>query len=174
MRVHGTIIKMLRMITFLFGALVAVVVLIGLSFYAVSEYENRDYADDYFSFMNYGGVLDTRKWHNKTFGCTYAIVSLVDAAPSNPPNEWIDSSLWHQTPLQFKEDVKYGQCRNLICECEYDLSPDAYQRLMRALSEPGSFYYLGWRQPPVDALYQDVILVYSSTEKIAAKVRFGD
>jgi hypothetical protein len=178
MRVHGMIIKLLRMITFLFGALVGVVVLIGLALYAVSEYQNRHYADDYFSFMNYDEILETRKWHDIdiVLGCTYAIVSLVDASPSNPPNEWIDTSLWNKTPLQFKEEVKsgQGQCRNLICECEYDLSPEAYQRLMRALSEPGSFYYLGWKPPPLDDLYQDVILVYSPTERIAARVRFGD
>ncbi|MCU7797488.1 MAG: hypothetical protein KZQ75_10190 [Candidatus Thiodiazotropha sp. (ex Myrtea spinifera)] len=162
------------MIIRLFGVLVVLVVLIGLAIYVVFGYQERYYADDYFSFIDHDGVLESRKWHNKTFGCTYAIVSIVDAAKTNPPIEWIDSSLWHQTPLLFKEERKAGQCRNLICECEYDLTPDTYQRLTRALSEPGSFYYLGWRQPPHDPLYQGSILVYSSAQKIAAKVRFGD
>jgi hypothetical protein len=162
------------MIIRLFRALVVLVVLMGLAIYAFFVYQERYYADDYFSFIDHDGVLESRKWHSEVFGCTYAVVSFVDAAQTNPPIEWIDSSLWHQTPLRFKEEGKAGQCRNLICECEGNLTPDTYQRLMRALREPGSFYYLGGKQPPHDPLFQDSILVYSSPQKIAAVVRFGD
>ena len=158
----------------IFLSSVILIILFGFGIYVTLEYQDRNFAARTFHFMTYESVLESRKFHSEVLGCTYAIVALDDTAPTNPPSQWIDPSLWHQTPLYFKEEVKVGQCRNIICECESDWRPDTYKRLTRALSEPGSFYYLGWKQPPHDTLYQDVITVYSPAERVTAMVRFGD
>ena len=169
--------KALRKFIYFFLFAVALIWLLNLVANAVLDYQDRHFAEKNFSFMPYKGVLESQKWLEGelgTFGCTYAIVSLGDSASTNPPSQWVDSSLWHQTPLRFKEKGKVGQCRNIICECESDWSSATYKLLTRALNEPGSFYYLGWRKPPHDRLYQDQIIVYSPVERVAAIVRFGD
>ncbi len=166
-----------RKFVYFFLFAVTLIWLLNLVFNAALDYQDRHFAAKKFSFMPYEGVLESRKWLKGglgTFGCTYAIISLGDASPTNPPSQWIDSSFWHQTPLRFKEKGKVGQCRNIICECESDWSPATYQLLTRALSESGSFYYLGWRKPPHDTLYQEQIIVYSPVERVAAIVTFGD
>lgn len=169
--------KTLRKILYFFVFAAILIGLLNLGFKAVLEYQDRHFAQKEFSVVPYERVLESRKWLKGglgTIGCTYAIVSLGVAPPTEPPSQWIDSSFWHQTPLRFKEKGKEGQCRNIICECESDWSPATYQLLTSALSEPGSFYYLGWRQPPHDTLYQEKIVVYSPAERVAAIVRFGD
>ncbi len=85
------------------GALAVLAVFLSLGIYAVLKYQNRNYAAEYFNFMPHEGVLESRIWHYEVFGCTYAIVSLSNTAPTEPPKQWADGLAWNETPMRFKE-----------------------------------------------------------------------
>ena len=167
--------KTLRKFVYCFLFALALIFILKLGLSAALDYQDRHFASKSFAFMPYEKVLESRKWlKDSSLGCTYAVVALGLNPPTKPPSQWIDSAIWHQTPMRFKDNGKEQQCRNIICECESDWSPATYQLLAKALSEPGSFYYVGWRQPPHDPMYQDQITLYSPVHSVAATVRFGD
>lgn len=155
---------------------IVIVLMIAIAKFGIQktlESQDQKYASNYFSSMPFETVLESRRWNQEALGCTYAVVSLEDAVPFEPPNQWLNGITWNKTPLRFKEESR-GQCRNLICQCEADWNPPHYQRLDRALSHPGSFYYLLGLEPPHDTIHQAVIFIYSQAEGVAAQVRFGD
>ena len=150
--------------------------LVRVSWIAFETEQNRNYAAGVFRSMPVEDVLESRKWLPRlNLGCTYAVVSLREASPTPPPIERTD---WNRTPIRFKEEEEtrsLGECRNLVCKCESEWMPETYQRITRALNEPGSFYYFHrGSTPPHDRIYQDIIHIYSPTERIAAQVRCGD
>lgn len=150
--------------------------LVRVSWTGFETEQNRNYAAHIFKSMPFESVLESRKWlPSLDIGCTYAVVSLKEASPTPVPNGWTE---WNRTPIQFKDEEEtrsLGECRNLVCECESDWAPETYQRITRALSEPGSFYYFhNGSTPPHDRIHQDIIHIYSPTERVAAQVRYGD
>lgn len=137
------------------------------------RYQDRNYADSYFSFMPFDRVLESRKWNKEVLDCTYAIVSLADKALAEPPSTWISGSYWYQTPMLFKE-LKQEGCQNFICQCQSDWDKANYKLVNEALNTEGSLYFVPGRNPPYDALYQATIFIYSQHKRFAAVVRFGD
>ena len=168
-----------KIFRFVIYAVLACSIAIGLATLGVTallDYQDRNYAREVFSSMSVEDVLETRRWL-PIFeeGCTYAVVSLKEASPTPLPIERTD---WNRTPIRFKDEEEtrsLGECRNLVCKCESEWMPETYQRITRALNEPGSFYYFHrGSTPPHDRIYQDIIHIYSPTERIAAQVRCGD
>jgi len=124
--------------------------------------------------MEYGAVLESRKWHSQALGCTYAIISLPGNASFAPPKQWLNEIAWYKTPVVFDKEAKNYYCHNLICNCEGELDSKTMGRLSSLLSNPGSFYYFHNHRPPHSYMWQGVIYIYSKPEKLAAMVRFGD
>ncbi len=156
--------------------ILALLLLLGFGLPIISYYQDQEYAKKYFSNIPYQEVLETRKWlpGNTIMGCTYAIVSLQKDATFKPPKQWLTGATWYQTPLRIEKDAHNFSCRNIICNCEKDWDPENYRLLTRALNQPESFYLLNKGSPPYDALSQGVIHIYSKTENVAARVRYGD
>lgn len=149
--------------------------IIGFGIYAILEYQDRNYAAEYFGFMTYETPLESRKWlRGSTLGCTYAVVSLPESSPVEPPAQWLKEITWYHTPAMFKKATKTRYCHNLICECKEDWSTETMNRLEKVLSSSGSFYYFHKHRPPHREMGQGVIYIYSKHEKVAAMVRFGD
>ena len=147
---------------------------IGVAIYKYFDLQNQRYASDYFSFMPVEKSLESRKWHFETLACTYAVVSITEDAPHEPPAQWLENITWSEAPLKFKESVGSHDCRNLICECQQNWQESNYGKLNRALSQPGSYYYLTGQTAPYDRIGQAVLFIYSKPERIAARVRYGD
>jgi len=126
--------------------------------------------------MNFEVSLESRKWldFGEGFGCTYAVVSLPESSPAEPPVQWLNETSWYRTPVMFKESSKTRHCYNLICECKDDWGKETMNRLEKVLGSPGSFYYFHKHRPPHREMGQGVIYIYSKLEKVAAMVRFGD
>ena len=157
---------------FLFS--IILIALICLGSYVFLEYQDRNFAAKTFGFMNYDSTLESRRWHSDGFGCTYASVALPEKVPDEPPTQWLKAIAWYETPVIFQDEAINRYCHNLICECKDDWDPSSMNRLEKALSNPGSFYYFHKHEPPHPSMHQGVIYIYSKPEKVAAIVRFGD
>ncbi|MCY4178665.1 MAG: hypothetical protein OXC60_17200 [Litoreibacter sp.] len=118
-------------------------------------------------------VLESRRWHPLGAGgwdCTFAIVSLPFAAPVDPPQVKNDVAWqfiwggqeWEPTPMKPLGDTT----RDAIDACTGYWSKATSDRLLAALRQPGSFVEVG----PVG----ETVFVYSSPQRIAARIRYGD
>jgi len=136
-------------------------------------FQNKSYPAEVFSGLTYESVLESRKWHQGGLTCTYAIVQLEDSATDLPPKQWHRGTTWHATPLKFEQtELGIGECRNLVCNCRGDWSPENYRRVEDALNQPGS--YTDWRMPLAKSVRQGTVSIYSKPAGIAAYVRYGD
>jgi len=88
--------------------------------------------------------------------------------------QWLNDIAWYRTPIEFKEVTKTQYCHNLICQCEENSVEATMDRLEDALNSPGSYYYYHKHSPPHPEMSQGVMYIYSKSEKVAARVRFGD
>jgi len=152
------------------------IMVLGFGIQITLEYQNRKFSAKYFSFLAYDDSIESRKWldFGEGLSCTYAVVSLSESSPVEPPTEWLNELDWYRTPVVFEEAAKTRHCYNLICECRQDWSKETTNRLDRVISSPGSFYYFHKHGPPHRAMGQGVMYIYSNPEKVAAQVRFGD
>mgnify|MGYP001477632023 CR=1 FL=1 len=124
-------------------------------------------------------VLASREYHPfndnwPNWDCTYAIVELDGEAPVLPPSrvQEPDGFLtnwryrfggdWQQTP----EPEIHQDTRSALHFCARYFDPDVTQRLAAALANPGSWYM---RDRGGEELH-----IYSHSQKIAARIRFGD
>lgn len=137
-----------------------VLVIVGLTlvFFGYVEYSNRNYAEEYFSDkFKVDSVVASKKWHNATFGCTYAIVIRGD----NPTEPWGPG--WSQTPYveQASSDTYFPE----ILRCLQEVSPNLYQDTTSGLNTEGSWYL---------RVGSGVLLYTSSKSGIAMRIRYGD
>ena len=146
---------------------VAVIGICGVALAGLIVFQDRTYANKVFAnTVAYDKVLASRKWHWQTFGCTYAIVSLKEAASHSPPDSWLGNEIWSKTPVHLATPIHHDDTTNpiSICATEGSLSLGVADRLQTAVRDPGSYYiHLG-----------ETLLLYSEPQKIAAVVRYGD
>ncbi len=127
-------------------------------FFAYVEYSNRNYAEDYFADkLKIDSVVASKKWHNATFGCTYAIVIRGD----RPAEPWGPN--WNQTPYveQTSSDTYFPE----ILRCLQEVSPSLYQSTIVGLNTEGSWYL---------RVGSGVLLYTSPGSGIAMRIRYGD
>ena len=123
------------------------------------------YAAKYFEgLVKIEDLQESRRWHwgshpwaDDALGCTYAIATLPDDRPIEPPSKWSD--MWEDTPVRIPD----GQ-HDVLNACTY-LWPDSLvTRLQNAHDQPESFYSYG----------RQTLLLYSPAENIVARIHFGD
>lgn len=130
----------------------------GLAIAGLLGFQNRTYASKVFAnIMDYDKVLASRKWHNQTFGCTYAIVSLKEGSSHSPPDKWLRNETWSKTPVRTDTPISF-------CVQDGELSSEVAARLQAAVRDPGSYYFY----------FQENLWLYSKPQKIAALIRYGD
>lgn len=137
---------------------VAAVGIFGLAIVGLLEFQNRTYANKVFAnTVAYDKVLASRKWHNQTFGCTYAIVSLKVGSSHSPPDTWLRNETWLKTPVRTNTHIS-------ICVQDGEFSSEVAARLQAAVRGPGSYYFH----------FHETLWLYSKSQNIAALIRYGD
>jgi len=109
---------------------VAAVGIFGLAIAGLLEFQNRTYASKVFAnTVAYDKVLASRKWHNQTFGCTYAIVSLKEGSSHSPLDTWLRNEKWSKTPVRTNTNIS-------ICVQDGEVSSEVAARSLSHEPEP--------------------------------------
>lgn len=126
--------------------------------FAYIEYSNRIYAKNYFADkLKVERVVASKKWHNTTFGCTYAIVIRGDS----PVEPW--GIGWSKTP--YVEQAKGDHYFPDILRCLLEISPTLYQNTTQGLKTEGGWYLR----------HGSGVLLYTAPGSgIAMRIRYGD
>ena len=160
----------------------SVVVILSLTLIMFSVYKlyliysNSTYAKKYFdNLLEIEEVIGSKKWHEKTFGCTYAVVRYTEGyAPqltSHTDNiltneisiyqPWIAD--WQETPFS-KNDNDQDRHREVL-RCLEEISVELYNQTIVLFDKGGSWY----SQPS-----SEVMMFTSRRSNIAMFVRYGD
>ncbi|MEM9475012.1 MAG: hypothetical protein AAGA71_06950 [Pseudomonadota bacterium] len=138
----------------------------------VLQFQNVTYARTLFSnLVAYDRVLYSRRWHpllGGPFGCTYAVVSLAETAPTEPAEE-ADSGgrrqfrwggNWQPTPASPPNPERHN---GVDCINRFDAA--TAERIAAAMREPGSWYV---------RRAGGILFLYSPPQRIAVRLRHGD
>lgn len=125
---------------------------------------NPGHANEYFEDkFEVEAVLASRRWHRlgaEPWDCTFAIVQIAADLPTHPPETWQGD--WNPTPAAPLGDTT----RDAVSSCQHYWSDDVLSWLVRALTEPGSFYAR-------DGVGEN-LFIYAPSHRIAARIRYGD
>jgi len=158
-----------RLAITLFSALAVLVMLAIVSIFAwwcwAHFVQSPLFARAYFEgLLAFDDVAESRRWHwgdhpwgGGAFGCSYAIVNISKTSSLVIPENW--SGQWSETPVT----VPDGR-HDILGECTYLWPDDLNARLHRAHENSGSYY----------SATSETLLLYSPSQGVAARIRFGD
>ncbi|MDO5704642.1 MAG: hypothetical protein Q4G49_06135 [Paracoccus sp. (in: a-proteobacteria)] len=130
--------------------------------------EDRDFAMTFFgAHLPVEQVLASRRWHGdwSGWGCTFAVVTLNDTAPSRPPS-WVDERFrfggaWQPAPQRTSEAV-----RDTLEVCADPMPPPAALAMDAALVRSDT-----WMARDAGG---EIAMIYAPKSHLAAWVRYGD
>ena len=157
--------------------LILSLILILFSAYKIYlTYSNNTYAKKYFdNLLVIKEIVGSKKWHEKVFGCTYAVVLYKQGhgpTLTSSSNNLLSSEIsvstpwiadWYETP--YSKDNKYQDRYLEILQCLEEISPELYNQTIVLFDKEGSWY----SQPS-----SEVMMFTSPQSNIAMFVRYGD
>ncbi|NDW00726.1 hypothetical protein G0A00_15595 [Yangia sp. PrR002] len=99
-------------------------------------------------------------------GCTYAIIRTGGGIAQTPPTSGVGSAWWERFGGDWRQTPSIGTGREPLDACSGEWDGALTEELRQALDAPGNWYMR-------DGVGTD-LHIYSATDRIAARIRYGD